>query len=126
MNCKSEFYSNGIKENHVIELYSISSLDTEHSQQAFNGEFITYLCMLDINLLRRCSLCSGVSLVCTLKSLMILKSERILSVKPIKQEILSFLLILPFLCKQKDYYHSQTPLLPSATQIIDKRFHQVY
>lgn len=45
---------------------------------------VTYLCILVINLLRRPSLCSGVSLVWVLKSFMMLKSARILSVKPVK------------------------------------------
>lgn len=43
-----------------------------------------HLCILVINLLRRPSLCSGVSLVWVLKSFMMLKSARILSVKPVK------------------------------------------
>lgn len=73
----------------VIGVKSIWSLSVKHSWQAFKNLWITYLCMFDINLLRRCSLCSGISLVCTLKSLMILKSERILSVKPVKQDILN-------------------------------------
>lgn len=94
-----------------------SHLSVKHSWWAFKNLLITYLCMFDINLLRRCSRCSGVSLVCTLKSLMILKSERILSVKPVKQDILisrNFIECMLFLWRteqmlQPIYFTNQGP-----------------